>query len=376
MRAKELWRFAPQMHMRTERKSAPALPTELIPPELQAKMVAAFEGARAERLAEQIPEDGARWASDPSTRWNTAAFLVLERQRRVVAERLSQRYRRRGDRYRDLILVTRLIHLEYEHLAGRVNGGADLPSPSNGLPVNGDTPADWARPWGSGPMVEMGAALSFYQNQRDQLASRLSIPRRGIAAAAAAGRGERILNRFKMVKGGQLGPEPLSAPQSERRGAWRWAWPSFATGAAVVACAGVALGVGAILGESGGPTSRGSNPAPVVASVPDAVLDVDRQSGEQAPGNRGDGSKAPEPGHGKAADQVPVSAPAPAPEPAPEPTPAPAPTAPAPTPAPQPTPAPEPDPEPQDNSNSGPGPVSPLPPPVDPLPAPKGSGSG
>ena len=84
MRAKELWRFAPRMQTRTEPKPASAVRPELIPLELQAKMVAAFERARAERLVKQIPEDGTRSASDPRARANTAAFLVLERERRAV----------------------------------------------------------------------------------------------------------------------------------------------------------------------------------------------------------------------------------------------------------------------------------------------------
>src|SRR5688500_11276816 len=153
------------MHTRREGRRAPVAPAEMIPPELQAKMVAAFERARAERLAEQFPEGEDRWAGDPKTRWNTAAFLVLDRKRRVGAERLSRRYRRRGDRFRDLILVTRLIHEEHDHLAGRVGGTPDSPSPSNGFPIDGETPTDWARPWGSGPLVEMDTTLRFYEHQ-------------------------------------------------------------------------------------------------------------------------------------------------------------------------------------------------------------------
>ena len=161
MRAKELWRFAPRFQMRTEPERAMAVPPELVPPELQKKMVAAFERARAERLAAQIPQEGASQAGDPWTRANTAAFLILERERRAIAARLSRPYRRPGDRYRDLVLVTKLIRLEYEHLAGRVGERAGAPSPPNGLPAGGDMPADWARPWGSGPMVEIGTAFSL-----------------------------------------------------------------------------------------------------------------------------------------------------------------------------------------------------------------------
>ena len=283
MWANGLRRFAPRMDTKTEPKRASGA-AELIPPELEAKMVAAFERARAERLAVQLPVDGADSAGDPWTRSNTAAFLVLERERRVVAARLSRHYRRRRDRYRDLILVTKLIHVEYEHLAGRAVEGADSPSPSNGDTGGGDRPADWARPWGSGPLIEMGTALSFYQDQRDQLGKRLPTLSRGSAAAAAAGHRDRVLSRFEMVRGGRLGQEPLSAPPSERR-AWPWKSPRFTRSAVAVACACVAIGVGAILGESG-PTGLGSKPTPVVASVPDALL-----AGDQQP--PGDSSQAP-----------------------------------------------------------------------------------
>jgi hypothetical protein len=377
MRAKELWRFAPRKQMKTERESARTVLSGRIPAELQAKMVAAFERARAERLADQIPEDQSGWGSDPSTRWNTAAFLVLERERRVVAERLSRHYRRRGDRYRDLILVTRLIEVEHEHLAGHLDGRGDAPSLVNGLPVNGDTPADWARPWGSGPMVEMGNALSFYRDQRDQLASRLSGPSRGIAATAAAGHRDRILNRFEMVKSGQLGEEPLAAPQSERRGTLPWSRRRSVRTAAEAGCACVAIGAGAILGESDGPTSLGSNPAPVVASVPDGLL-AEQDQDQQPAGSRGDTSTADPSARGNGADQVPVGSPVPAPAPEPVPEPAPAPPAPAPVaaPAPAPPPPPAPEPDPPNNPNPGSGPVSPLPPPVDSLPPPKSSEGG
>jgi hypothetical protein len=373
MWANGLRRFAPRMDTRTEpkRASAAAVAPELIPPELEAKMVAAFERARAEGFAVQLREDGADSASDPWTRSNTAAFLVLERERRVVAARLSRHYRRRRDRYRDLILVTKLIHVEYEHLAGRAVESADSPSPSNGdTPGGGDRPADWARPWGSGPLIEMGTALSFYQDQRDQLGKRLPTLSRGSAAAAAAGHRDRVLSRFETVRGGRLGQEPLSAPPSERR-AWPWKSPRVTRSAAAVACACVAIGAGAILGESGGPTSLGSNPTPVVASVPDALL-AEPSGSQPPPGSRGDGSKAGPPGQGNGADQVPVSAPVPAPAPEPVPEPAPAPVAPAPVAAPPPPPAP--DPQPQPNPKPRPGPVSSLPPPVDALPPPGRSG--
>ena len=76
------------MDTRTEPVRASEATPELVAPELQAKMVAAFERARAEELAVQLPEDGADSASDPgrgrtplrswsssaNARWSRRAF--------------------------------------------------------------------------------------------------------------------------------------------------------------------------------------------------------------------------------------------------------------------------------------------------------------
>ena len=358
------------MDTRTEPKRASAATPELVPPELQAKMVAAFERARAERLAVQLPEDGADSASDPRTRSNTAAFLVLERERRVVAARLSRHYRRRRDRYRDLILVTKLIHVEYEHLAGRAVESADSRSPSNGGAVGGDRPADWARPWGSGPLIEMGTALSFYQDQRDQLGKRLPTRSRGSAAAAAAGHRDRILSRFEMARGGRLGQESLSAPPSEPR-AWPWTSPRFTRSAAAVACVCVAIGVGAIVGTGGGGSAGArqatrrlsSRPCPTPCwpsgtaaargratgrrlPQPDRSNEAAGPSRAERPGGTGLGARARSRTRSRSSRPGAVAAPAPPP----------------------PEPKPQPDPE------ASAGPVSSLPPPVDTLPPPGRSG--
>ena len=335
-------------------------------------MVAAFERARAERLAVQLPEDGAHSASDPWTRSNTAAFLVLERERRVVAARLSRHYRRRRDRYRDLILVTKLIHVEYEHLAGRAVESADSPSPSNGDTGGGDRPADWARPWGSGPLIEMGTALSFYQDQRDQLGKRLPTLSRGSAAAAAAGHRDRVLSRFEMVKGGRaragaaLGPAVREAGLAVEEPSVHHAAPRPSRAPCV------AIGVGAILGESGGPTGLGSNPTPVVASVPDALL-AEPSGSQRRPGAEATGRRLPRPARATERDQVPVSAPKPAPAPEPVPEARSAPRSPPRRRRPS-ARLPRHNPSPSPTRKPRPGPVSSLPPPVDTLPPPGRSG--
>src|ERR687895_2085899 len=83
MRATGLWRFAPRFQTKTEPEPPMAVRPELVPPELRKRMVVAFERARADRLAEQIPHHGPSHAADPWIRANTSAFLVLERERRT-----------------------------------------------------------------------------------------------------------------------------------------------------------------------------------------------------------------------------------------------------------------------------------------------------
>lgn len=397
MRAKELWRIAPRLQMRIEPERAMAARREQMPPELQKKMVAAFERARAERLVAQIPQEGTGQASDPWARANTTAFLVLERERRAIAARLCRSYRRSGDRYRDLILVTKLLRLEYEHLAGRVGGRSGPPAPPNGLPVGGDMPADWARPWGSGPMVEIGTAFVFYRDQRDRLAGQLSAPTLGSAAAAAAAQRDRILTRFEGAMGqwkpqlehgmgapdsGKRQAAPIAVAAGDEKRVRPWASLGFTRRAAAVAAVFLALGVGAIFAETR--SGESADPSPVVASAP-APLEAlgERLKSQPARGRGGQHgaahrSRAPQGNAGGvrktntalSASQIPPAAPEPAPEAAI------APAAPAATPAPPPPPPPDggPAPNPQPDPKPRPGPVSSLPPPVGGLPGPGGSG--
>jgi hypothetical protein len=408
MRAKELWRIAPRLQMRIEPERVMAARRELMPPELQKKMVAAFERARTERLAAQIPQQGAGQASDPWTRANTTAFLILERERRAIAARLCSSYRHSGDRYRDLILVTKLLRLEYEHLAGRVGGRSGPTAPPNGLPVGGDMPADWARPWGSGPMVEIGTAFVFYRDQRDRLARQLSTPTVGSAAAEAAWRRDRILTRFERAMG-QWRPElehgmgaaadfgkrqaaaPIAVATGDEKRVWPWASLGFTRRAAAVAAVFAAVGVGAIFAQTRGGESAVSAPGPVVASVPEPLEAVGERLKSQPARGRGGRhgaahrSRAPQGNAGGvrktntalSASEIPPAAPEPAPEAAAAPI---APAAPAATPAPPPppppdggpVPKPQPDPKPKPAPKPRPGPVYSLPPPVGGLPAPGG----
>jgi hypothetical protein len=392
MRAKELWRFAPRLHMRTGPEPAAAVPRELMPPELEKKMRAAFERARAEHIEVQIPKEVAREAGDPWISTNSAAFLTLEGERRALAARLCRPYRRRCNRYRDLILITKLTRLEYEHLAGRVSrraGPASLPDRSPAL--NGDMPADWAQPWGSGPMLEMRTTFVRYRNQHDRLARRLSAPTMARATADAERHRMRIWSRFERAMSEwtlELEHERAWSPEPEKLAAQPWGNLRFSRAAVVATLAVAAAGVGVLVAGTHirGPSDSPSAPSGAIASVPGLPLaalgHISRESRpaqargagqrahhrstahEQTQSDTGAVASVAPQAAGQTvltASDVPPATPPPAPAAAPPPSAAPAAQ---PQPASQPQPAP----------NPKPSPVHSLPPPVHSLPKPGGGG--
>ena len=122
----------------------------------------------------------------PKTRTERDAFLIVENQRRSLAARLQGSDRPRPDRYRDLLLVTYLIQLEYGYVAARVNRSQKLPSlTASPTTLGKDTPAKWAQPWGVGAMFELRAAFVEFSKRRDRVARRLS-PEARIEATAEA----------------------------------------------------------------------------------------------------------------------------------------------------------------------------------------------
>jgi hypothetical protein len=193
-------------------------------PELQKEFRAAFELVRAKQINGRIPEEGTGEPGDSwSTRANRDAFLVIEHQRRALGARLHGADRHRGDRYRDLILITMLVRIEYGLLAGRVGRGDRLPPLPKGPPALGkDIPADWAQPWGVGAMFELRAAFADYSRRRDRLVRRMSASTQASAAADAEREMDRICRsgRLEGVTGEWMldgEPEPVAAPQSEKR---------------------------------------------------------------------------------------------------------------------------------------------------------------
>jgi hypothetical protein len=226
---------------------------------------------------------------------NRAAFLDLERERRVFAARLRRTRRRRSAHYRDLVLITKLIRLEYEHLVGRIGRRTELQSLPDGPPTLGeDTPAVWAKPWGVGPMFELRAHFIHYEHKRDRLAKRLSPATRASAEADAERRLDRISvisSRFAWVidEGRpEVEDERVEAPESDKKDprplmkeaageetaaeegkpwASQWFTWAAATFGVVLVVAGIDAGV-----RSGGHPDSASAPSGSVASVPEPPL--------------------------------------------------------------------------------------------------------
>ena len=105
---------APQMDTRTEPVRASEATPELVAPELQAKMVAAFERGH-ERACGPAPRGRGRLGQRLPDAVEHQLLLVLERERQCLRAP-SGHYWRRRDRYRDLILATKLIHVRMSTL--------------------------------------------------------------------------------------------------------------------------------------------------------------------------------------------------------------------------------------------------------------------
>jgi hypothetical protein len=367
-----------------------------------------FDRVRAEQIEAQASEEGALGAGDPWTRANRAAFLILEGERRALAPRLHRAERHRRDRYRDLILMTKLARLEYEHLVGRLGRDVSPSSLPDGPPApGGDTPADWARPWGLAPMVELRSTFLHYQRRRDRLAKWLSAPTGASAAANAARHLDGVVGRVEKAMGGYrlvVDDGQVSAPKADEReprlptagdakAASNPVKPGFRTRlgltrrAAVTAALFLAAGIGTIVAEnqSAGHLGSASALSGSIASPPErplvALTQKSRGSAQggggasHGPGTHKRHRRAQRSAHrGRSRTSSTASEVAPA-EPAPA-EPAPTATTPAPAPAPPPTaaPAPAPQPQPQPASNPHPGPVSSLPAPVSSLPDPGSPG--
>jgi hypothetical protein len=364
------------------REAAAAIPGKVVSLDSHRSRTA-FERVHAAQLATRIPANGPRVAADSWVRANRAAFLILEDERRAVAARL-QRSDRRSERYRDLILITKLSRLEHAHLVGRIGRRVEFSSvPDEPLALGGNAPADWAEPWARGPLLELRATYVHYRQLRDRLRRRLLATTRESAAADAERRLARVVARFEALSGEwrvEVGGPRQRVEEARPRASLR-----FNMAAAVAAFAVAVAGIGALVAQihSGAPSDSAITPSTVASAAPRPLPTLrhearDRQSaGARDAGKRdhhmtkpskpqSDAGEAPP----AAGDQTELTASetplAPAPAPA-----APAPVA---TSASQPPPAPSPDPQP--SPNPGPGPISSLPPPTSSLPPPGGGGGG
>jgi hypothetical protein len=354
------------------------------------RLRAALERVQTAQVARRPPSDGVR-ARDPRVRSNRAAFLALEDERRAIAARLQRTDRHRGERYRDLVLITKLSRLEYEHLVGRIEDGAVTSTPAEDPPALGrHSPAEWGHPWAVGPLVELRATYGDYRRQRDRAGRQLLPGTRASVADQAQRAFERIHERFEALRGR---PRSASQPGGEtatiaRRRRLRIPRVAAIPRLAVVAALGtaaVAVGIGASL-DSGTPSSQANLATAAAADLGDSlpVLDYRKPAGRD--GGKEAKRPARKPEREPRVQPVAVAPTRPSPtqrtvSQAPV-TPAPVPAAPAPAPAPQPSsepPAPAPQPSPSSGGGGGGGgdggPVSSLPPPVNNLPPP-GSGGG
>jgi hypothetical protein len=351
------------------------------------RLRAALQRVQTAQVATRPPGDGAR-ARNPRVRSNRAAFLALEDERRAIAARLQRGERHRGERYRDLVLITKLSRLEHEHLVGQIDDGPPASSPGEDPPALGrDAPADWGHPWALGPLVELRATYADYRRQRDRVGRQLLPGTRASLADEAQRSFERIVARFEALRGesGSVSQPDGEMPTIVRGRRLRMPRVAVAPRVVVVAAVGlaaVALAVGANLDTDASPSQASvatAAAADLGHSLP--VLSYRQPAGRQGgkePKRAPRKAQAPEPQVQPVAVAPVRRTPRTVPQAAV--TPAPAPVAPAPAPQPSSGPAPSPSPQPSPDSGGGGGggggggPVSSLPPPVNNLPPPGGGG--
>lgn len=133
-----------------------------------------------------------------------SAFRVLEGHRLALAGTLQNGEHRR-ERYRDLVLMRKVIRLERDHLATRTaKPTEDQKGDGLGI-VEGETLAVWARPWGHTRLVELHADFNRYTESENRLRRWLSRRARE-RAEAEAGR------RFQAIRQ-QVEKSPDSKPR-------------------------------------------------------------------------------------------------------------------------------------------------------------------
>jgi hypothetical protein len=133
-----------------------------------------------------------------------STFRVLEGHRLALAERLQDGEHRR-ERYRDLVLMRKVIRLERDHIAARTSESPDgRDDDALGAPES-ETLAAWARPWGHTRLVELHADYNRYTEREYRLRRWLSRRARE-RAEVEAGR------RFQAIRQ-QVAKRPASKPR-------------------------------------------------------------------------------------------------------------------------------------------------------------------
>lgn len=181
---------------------------------MEKEVHAAFEAVRARHHDARAAAAGAEeidWADRQRSR---DAFLVIENQRRKLAERVHRGEGHRADRYRDLVLVTKLVALEYEHLSGRREAPDQVPPEASSQP---DAPAEWAQPWGDKAMFELRASFANYARRRDQIGRRLSEDARERAGMEAEAELDRICSASQFPKPADPLDEVATTPRKPKR---------------------------------------------------------------------------------------------------------------------------------------------------------------
>jgi hypothetical protein len=308
------------------------------------------------------------------------AFLQLGEERKKLVARLHHADRRRRDRYRDLVLVSQIICLEYEHLVGRGDRRAPASPTGELTALEGDTPMAWSQPWGSGAMFDLRTSFAHFRERRDRLGKWMPAPTRARAAADAQSHLEKMRvsggfdeviegRRLELVQGRVSAPGKESGDGQQVAAAGggeiavkepSWSKLVLARTAAIAAVVLLIAVVDAAIRSGGGPGSA-SSPSRLSAKLPERPLEplgtasVESQrarakksqrahrrakAAERQRGNSSGARAVSQEQAAPAASQAPPAATEQAPSPTPTPTTTAVPVTSAPAPEPAPTPAP------------------------------------
>jgi hypothetical protein len=131
---------------------------------------------------------------------------------------------RPGGRYRDLVVSTRLLELEREHLAGRTayssTGTEAVAGASGGAEHRGESDPDWSLSWGTAASLELHRVLRRHSARRERLGRLLTHAARARATAAADQRYDAIALSvpWQAPKGSPFAPRGSAAPPNSATG--------------------------------------------------------------------------------------------------------------------------------------------------------------